>query len=153
MAEPKLLLSDEEYAAIKIRAAKSGLKPQDLMRDAVRSMMAASEPPARPRPLGPSVSDVLQMLYSLASDAEKLTVQVKNAADELKGLIATDGSNTTDAGAAARRPGVVDELLQEVGEVNRRARGAIADATTTHRGSEGTDTGTTGPRVGPKKRR
>lgn len=144
MAEPKLLLTDEEYAAIKVRAALAGMKPQDLMRDAVRAMMAGPAPTRPSSRIGQSATDVIQKLYSLEAETESLMRHIRDAASLLKGILEADGLDTADAGTPPGGKRMEESLLREMAEVDNSARAAIEYATPRDRNAKGADTGAAG---------
>ena len=80
MAEPKLLISDDDYEKIKILAAKERVRPQDLMRRAVLSVLSEKN----------DQTSAISASAKSAVDNDLATIQRRSPvmAQRLRGLIA-----------------------------------------------------------------
>lgn len=153
MAEPKLLLTDDEYAKIKIRAAREKKTPQKFMRDAVRAALDSDSIPA---PTLTPTDSALQTAHTLVKQLDileartrELAREVRDAAEYFRGII----DATDDAGSSTRSERMEAAVLRETGAIADSTRAAIAYAAPRDRNTTRDDPRASGPqRVNPRRR-
>ncbi len=120
MAEPKLLLTDEEYKEIKVRAARQGVRPQDLMRDAVRAAMTSG---------APLISTSAERVPAVLGFLNQIAAKRPNIAKDLERLITHIAQECQDIAPdpIAEADAAIDRAHRVVGETGgnpRRKKGA-----------------------------
>ena len=148
MAEPKLLISDEDWAEIQRIALARKTRGQTLMRDAVlnwlhgdRPDLRATGPPADAAKLRRAAATARQLAEQLdtllAGNAEPQQDTISMPVNALISMLMEVMKNGQNAPAAEAVQAAVDRIAREFGTADRTATADSGSAASTARGKRG----------------